>query len=127
MKYSKRTKGHTWSSCDFIIRSPDGKTYYIEVKATQGDDESVELGSSEVRLAIEKAGKRKEVFQIIHVLNALSTEPQFRFLPNPYDKKYRTKFRFEEAGLRIRYESHRWQEILQGIPEDPERFFPGGR
>ena len=93
--------------CDFVIRPPDGKTYYIEVKATQGDDESVELGSSEVRLAVEKAGKRKEVFQILHVLDALSTDPKFRFLPNPYDKKFRTKFRFEEAGLRIRYELSR--------------------
>ena len=41
---------------------------------------------------------------ILHVLNALSDEPIIRFLPNPYDKKQKNKYRFEEAGLRVRYE-----------------------
>jgi hypothetical protein len=88
--------------CDFIIH--DGKRkHFIEVKATQGEDESIELGSSEVEIAIDKAGKRREVFKILHIVNALSERPVFRMLPNPYDKRFKKNFRFEDAGLRIRY------------------------
>jgi len=50
--------------------------HYIEVKATQGDDNSFELGSTEVELAIDKANRRKESFHILHVVNALSETPR---------------------------------------------------
>ena len=89
--------------CDFVIRD-ENRTYFIEVKATQREDESFELGSSEVELVIDKAGKRKELFQIIHVNNVLSENPLFRILPNPYDKRHKNKYRFQDAGLRIRYD-----------------------
>jgi len=78
----------------------------LEVKATQGEDEAFELGSSEVELAIDSADRRKKEFIIMHVLNALSGTPNIRLLPNPYDKKHRTKYNFEEAGLRVRYETY---------------------
>lgn len=74
------------------------------MKATQTEDEAFELGSSEVKLAIDSANSRKKEFVILHVLDALSDSPQFRFLPNPYDRKYKDKYKFEEAGLRVRYE-----------------------
>jgi hypothetical protein len=89
--------------CDFAIHR-DGKTHYIEVKATQGEDDSFELGSSEIELAVDMANRRKEEFGILHVMDALSERPRFRLLPNPYDKRYKGKYRFENAGLRIRYE-----------------------
>ncbi|MCY4312157.1 MAG: DUF3883 domain-containing protein [Gammaproteobacteria bacterium] len=90
--------------CDFVIHK-DGKTYFIEVKATREDDEAFELGSSEVKLAIDSANRRKREFIILHVLYALSDSPKFRFLPNPYNRKHRNKYRFEEAGLRVRYKT----------------------
>ena len=77
----------------------------MEVKATQAEDEAFELGSSEVELAIDSANRRKKEFVILHVLDALSDSPQFRLLPNPYDRKHRDKYKFEEAGLRVRYET----------------------
>ena len=89
--------------CDFIIHK-NGKSHYVEVKATQAEDEAFELGSSEVELAIDSANRRKKEFVILHVLDALSDSPQFRLLPNPYDRKHKGKFHFEEAGLRVRYE-----------------------
>ncbi|MGA2260031.1 MAG: DUF3883 domain-containing protein [Acidobacteriota bacterium] len=89
--------------CDFIIRT-EGTTHYVEVKATQGNDDSFELGSSEVRLAIDKAHRKKASFHILHVVDARSEKPQLRLLPNPYDRKYASKYRFEDAGLRVRYE-----------------------
>lgn len=102
-KYPENTTDDGYG-CDFVIHK-NGKTHYVEVKATQAEDEAFELGSSEVELAIDSANRRKKEFVILHVLDALSDSPQFRLLPNPYDRKYRDKYKFEEAGLRVRYET----------------------
>jgi hypothetical protein len=94
--------------CDFMIALQD-RTYYIEVKASEGDYENFTLGSSEIRLAMELAKKsrrrRKEIFLILRVSNTLTVTPSFQLLPNPYDQKYQTLFDIEEAGTRIRYNS----------------------
>ena len=102
-KYPENTTDDGFG-CDFRI-DQNGKTYYVEVKATQAEDEAFELGSSEVELAIDSANRRKKEFVILHVLNALSASPRFRVLPNPYDSKYKAKYKFEKAGLRVRYET----------------------
>ncbi|KRW82277.1 sacsin N-terminal ATP-binding-like domain-containing protein [Marinobacter sp. P4B1] len=101
-KYTENTTDDGYG-CDFVIHK-NGKTHYVEVKATQAEDEAFELGSSEVELAIDSANRRKKEFVILHVLDALSDSPQFRLLPNPYDRKHKGKYHFEEAGLRVRYE-----------------------
>lgn len=89
--------------CDFVIRH-NKKTYFIEVKATQGDEEFFELGLSEIRRAVEVANRRKEKFIIFHITEALSDKPKFRFLPNPYDRKYSKLYRIFNAGLKIQYQ-----------------------
>jgi len=102
-KYPENTTSDGYG-CDFTVYK-NGKEHYIEVKATQGEDETFELGSSEVELAIDSANRRKKEFMILHVLDALSGSPKFRLLPNPYDRKHKDKYKFEEAGLRVRYEA----------------------
>lgn len=89
--------------CDFKIKH-NKKTYFLEVKATQGDEEVFELGLSEIRRAVEVANRRKEKFIIFHITDALSDSPKFRFLPNPYDKKYSKLYRIFNAGLKIQYQ-----------------------
>ena len=89
--------------CDFVVRY-GGRTHFVEVKATQGGDTSFELSASEIELAIEKAGKRKQIFLVLHVVDALSEHPRSSILPNPYDSRHKSKYQFEEAGLRVRYE-----------------------
>lgn len=89
--------------CDFKIKH-NKKTYFIEVKATQGDEEVFELGLSEIRRAVQVANRRKEKFIIFHITDALSDSPKFRFLPNPYDKKYSKLYRIFNAGLKIQYQ-----------------------
>ena len=89
--------------CDFVVRV-DGKTHYIEVKATQGDQAGFELGPTEVRLALEKAHRRKETFHVLHVMDVLSREPVLRMLPNPFAPRHRAKYVFEDAGFRVRYQ-----------------------
>ena len=90
--------------CDYRILK-DGKTYYVEVKATQTENEVFELGSSEVELAIDTAKRQKKEFIILHVINALSKTPRIRVLPNPYSRKHRNKYKFDEAGFRVRYKA----------------------
>jgi hypothetical protein len=91
--------------CDFrfVVK---GRQYRVEVKATQGDADVFSMGSSEIALAVEIAGKtkrRKETFLIVHVKNALSASPNAMVLPNPYDPASEGLFRIEEAEARVRY------------------------
>lgn len=93
--------------CDFAF-SVKGRQYRVEVKATQGEGDVFSLGSSEIALAMELAGKtkrRKETFLIVHVKNALSASPNAVVLPNPYDPGSEGLFRIEEAEARVRYRS----------------------
>jgi hypothetical protein len=92
--------------CDFRI-GLHGRTYYIDVKSSEGDGDSFKMGSSEIRLALEltKRSRRrnKESYFILRVPNALTVKPSFQLLPNPYDEKFRSLFTIEEADARISY------------------------
>ena len=93
--------------CDFAFTAK-GKQYRVEVKAYAGDDETFKLGSSEIRLAMEigtKGKRRREVFVLVHVKNALSPQPSAVVLPNPYDPKHTEMFSIEEADARVRYKA----------------------
>lgn len=103
--YNKTDDGR---GCDFVVVL-QYRTYYIEVKASEADQESFTLGSSEIRLAMELSKKtrkrRKETFAILRVSNALTAAPSFQLLPNPYDPRYQSLFVIEEADARVRYSS----------------------
>ncbi|VWC77472.1 hypothetical protein BLA39750_00977 [Burkholderia lata] len=91
--------------CDFAF-TVKGRQFRVEVKSSAGDDDAFTMGSSEIRLAMEigtKAKRRREVFVLVHVKNALSSQPSAVVLPNPYDPKYAGMFRIEEADVRVRY------------------------
>lgn len=94
--------------CDFEIAIGD-RVYCVEVKASEGEDEYFSLGSSEIRLAVEIARKsrphRKSVFTILHVTRALSDQPEFKLLPNPYDPRYQSFFLLDGADVRVRYKT----------------------
>ncbi len=85
------------------------RLYRVEVKSTAGDDDTFSLGSSEIRTAMSlaKRSKRsKETFLLLHVKGALSSDPTFVVLPNPYDDRFRRQFIVEEADARIRYKTY---------------------
>ncbi|MDB6174127.1 MAG: hypothetical protein JWL59_3438 [Chthoniobacteraceae bacterium] len=92
--------------CDFEIAFKD-RTYFVEVKASESEAECFILGSSEMRLAMEVARRarpnRKNVFIILHITRALSDQPAFRLLPNPYDPRYQPLFLMDGADVRVRY------------------------
>ena len=63
-----------------------GNWYYVEVKATGGDGPSFDLGISEIEAASRFAQARGERWRILRVRNALSDQPEFDWLPNPFEK-----------------------------------------
>lgn len=91
--------------CDFVMTF-QGRTYHVEVKSSEGEQESFTMGSSEIRLAMElakRSRRRREVYVVLRVANALSGAPSFELLPNPYDPRYQSQFVIEEADARVRY------------------------
>lgn len=97
------------AGCDFRF-VVEGKTYHIEVKSSSGADEMFTLGSSEIRLAMElsksRSSRKRSVFVLLRVLDALSAQPTFQVLPNPYDGRFRSLYDIVEAGARVRYRIH---------------------
>lgn len=92
--------------CDFAF-TVKGRQYRVEVKSSSGGDEMFTMGSSEIRLAMDigtRGKRRREVFMLVHVKNALSRQPTAVVLPNPYDPKHSGTFSIEEAGARVRYQ-----------------------
>ncbi len=81
----------------------DGKTWYVEVKATAGDDEQFQLGVSEIEAASRFTGDPKRLWRILRVRRALSAEPIFEWLPNPFEEGFRDHFRLKKASLRVWY------------------------
>lgn len=49
--------------------------------------------------------RKKEIFLLVHVKNALSAQPSAIVLPNPYGPKQADLYRIEEADARIRYKA----------------------
>jgi hypothetical protein len=87
---------------DFEINI-QGKTYHIEVKASEGNDEIIKLGVSQIKHAKNVANKKNIKFLIFHITKALSMEPSYTLLPNPYERQYEKLYDIQEADLRIRY------------------------
>lgn len=83
-----------------------GQAHYVEVKATNTDDLSFPISSSEVRFG----EKHKDNYEIILVLNVCSQNRDFKNLGNIFkygeDESFtnNTKFSVENDGFRIRFE-----------------------
>ncbi len=86
---------------DFQFRHR-GKEWYVEVKATAGDDPQFDLGISEINAATDLARRGKR-WRILRVRNALSDQPEFDWLPNPFEKKYKEYFRLHKGGMVVSY------------------------
>lgn len=87
---------------DFCFHS-GGKTWHVEVKATQGDEPQFDLGVSEIEAASRFAGDARRPWRILRVRDALSDSPSFEWLPNPFEPDFRKLFRFEKAGMTVIY------------------------
>lgn len=92
--------------CD-IVFTLNGRTYHIEVKSSEEDGTGFMLGTSEIRCAREIAQKRRrrerEQYFVLKVDHALTSEPKFMLLPNPYDPAHQDRFVIVDDGARVSY------------------------
>lgn len=84
-----------------------GKKWYVEVKATTGDDQQFDLGISEIEAATRFARKRRGRWRILRVRKALSGQPEFDWLPNPFEEGFKKKFRLHRGGMMVSYSVRR--------------------
>ena len=86
-----------------------GIRWYIEVKATKGDNLSFDLGISEIEAAsrIARLSPDNHRWRILRVRNALSEEPHIDWLPNPFDRGHANKFRLHRGGMVVSYSRSR--------------------
>ena len=77
---------------------------HVEVKSTAGDEPEFDLGISEIeaatRLARTRGGGR---WRILRVRQALSSQPEFDWLPNPFQEGFKQYFRLQKGGMRVSY------------------------
>jgi hypothetical protein len=92
--------------CD-IVFTLDSCTFHIEVKSSEEDGTGFTLGTSEILCAREIAQKRRrrdrEKYFVLKVDHALSSEPKFTLLPNPYDPAHQDRFVIVDEGARVTY------------------------
>ena len=76
---------------------------HVEVKATDGDDSQFELGISEIKAANRLARGKGGRWRILRVLNARCDQPEFEWLPNPFEDGGREFYRLHRGGMRVSY------------------------
>ena len=81
--------------------------WHVEVKATVGDDPQFELGVSEINAATRFANRRGGKWVILRVNHALDEQPMFELLPNPFEERYKQKYRLHKGGMRVSYRPKR--------------------
>ena len=122
-KYLGDGKGDDGLGCDYRLVT-EGKTLYIEVKATTGDDPQFQLEESEVRLAQSlELGEEFVVVFVTHVLD--SSRRHFNPLPNPFAPGGLQHYRVAGKALRLRFKlpdataaSHTEHRDAPGKPQE---------
>lgn len=79
------------------------KKWHVEVKATTGDDSQFDLGISEIEAANRLARKRGGRWRILRIRHALSVRPEFDWLPNPFEDRFKERYRLHRGGMRVSY------------------------
>lgn len=79
------------------------KLWHVEVKATTGNDPQFDLGISEIEAASRLARTQGSEWRILRIGNALTGEPEFEWLPNPFQDGFRKHFRLRKGGMMVSY------------------------
>lgn len=81
----------------------DGTTWCIEVKATTEDGTSFDLPTSELNAASRIAPRKDERWRILRVRRAFNEQPEFDWLPNPFEPGAGERLRLREGGVIVKY------------------------
>lgn len=77
--------------------------YFVEVKATTGDDTTFEMGPTELAHASSVAGLKTKRYVVLRVCHALGVAPTFEVLPNPYEDHEGKVYAKLRSGVKFRY------------------------
>lgn len=81
----------------------DGKTWCVEVKSTTEDGTSFDLSSGQINIASRLANSRDRAWRILRVRRALAEEPEFDWLPNPFEDGARDRLRLRRGSMTVEY------------------------
>lgn len=87
---------------DFEFPHPDGKTWCVEVKSTTGDGTSFDVTAGELAAARRLAGSREKRWRFLRVRRAFSNQPEFDWLPNPFESGGRF-LRLRQGSMTVEY------------------------
>ena len=78
-------------------------TWCIEVKATTEDGTSFDLTAGEMAAARRIAARENERWRILRVRRAFTEQPEFDWLPNPFEPGAGERLRLGEGGVTVKY------------------------
>ena len=88
---------------DFCFRSNDVR-WHVEVKSTMEDNQQFELGITQINEATRLAkGEPNNRWRILRIRDALSCQPKFEWLPNPWHDGSARHYRLLKGGIRVSY------------------------
>ena len=88
--------------CDFQFKHRR-RQLHVEVKSTIGDDPQFDIGISEIEAATRLARRGGGKWRILRVRKALSAQPEFDWLPNPFEDGFKQHFLLHRGGMRVSY------------------------
>jgi len=91
--------GHGYDFCVLHRRT----RLHVKVKATIEEELEFDLGISKIEAANRLVRGRRQKWRILRVRNTLSSQPEFDWLPNPFEKDFKHHFRFHKGGMRVSY------------------------
>ncbi|MYA65077.1 MAG: DUF3883 domain-containing protein [Gemmatimonadetes bacterium] len=108
----------------------DRTTWCIEVKATTEDGTSFVLTAGEMAAARRIAARKDERWRILRVRRAFNEQPEFDWLPNPFEPGAGERLRLGEGGVKVKYalsDSAAGPKVRERFAPAPERLRAGPR
>ena len=87
---------------DFEFPHPDGKIWCVEVKSTTRDGTSFDVTAGELAAARRLAGSKEKRWLFLRVRRAFSLQPEFDWLPNPFEPAGRF-LQLREGSMTVEY------------------------
>jgi len=102
LRKGERGKASDSLGYDFRFRH-DEKTWCVEVKATTEDGTSFDLTPGEVAAARRMAVGKDERWRILRVRRVLTKQPEYDWLPNPFEPGAGQRLRLRQGGMTVDY------------------------
>ena len=83
--------------------SRDGTTWCVEVKSTTENGTSFDLSSGQINVASRLANRKDRRWRILRVRQALTEEPEFDWLPNPFEDGASKRLRLQSGSMTVAY------------------------